>query len=112
MIYFETWKKSFTFDGRSNRTEYWVFTLANYLILYSILELKYARIFPAKILTIIFLGFLVLKFIPGLAVACRRLTDSGRRSSDIIWFFIPAMGPFIIHTLCLLPTEVEDMDES
>jgi uncharacterized membrane protein YhaH (DUF805 family) len=93
----EAWKKVVlenyaVFEGRANRAEFWWFVLANIVI-------SIALTILARISTL----FIALQFIyaigvivPGLAVAVRRLHDTGRSGW---WYFIglvPLVGVIIL----------------
>lgn len=94
------------FDGRSRRSEYWYFTLFNALIgiaagivagiLASILG-EWA-VFLAYIPALYFL-------IPGIAVAIRRLHDTGKSG----WFLLIGLIP-ILGSLALLFFMVQDSE--
>ena len=89
-------KKYATFSGRSQRSEYWYYLLF-YLIIYVVLILVDGMIGTTSksgigILSGIFaLGMLL----PSLAVAVRRLHDTGRTGWWILINFIPLIG-FIV----------------
>ena len=86
------------FNGRARRAEYWYFCLFNVLISAGIGVL--ATIFGDGALGTLLKGasylYSLAVFIPGLAVAWRRLHDIGR--SGGYWFFIliPLVGPIIL----------------
>lgn len=83
------------FDGRARRSEYWYFYLLNTIIT-----------FPLNILSrvdgigfvaaIIYLVYAIAIFVPSLAVAVRRLHDTGRSG---FWYFIilvPCIGSILL----------------
>ena len=87
-----------TFTGRARRSEYWYFVLFNILV--SCVLGALGRMAGDGFLGTVFSGvsylYSLAAFIPGLAVAWRRLHDIGR--SGGYWFFvlIPLVGPIIL----------------
>jgi len=98
------------FTGRARRSEYWYFTLAQFVILLSLLILGLvAGSILGDILTGFFIAYGVFAlyslatFLPTLAVVVRRLHDVGKSG----WFYFIAFVPFIggIWLLVLMCTE-------
>ena len=93
--YLQPWKKYAQFSGRASRKEYWTFTLINVAI--SIAMVVATTILSgdpsgepspiALLFNLIYFGFSVATFVPGLAVAVRRLHDTDRSG----WWLIPCM---------------------
>ena len=87
------------FSGRARRAEYWYFMLFNFLISFG-LSILGTLAGQDRFLGTVFNGIASLYslavFIPGLAVAWRRLHDIGK--SGGYWFFIliPIAGPIIL----------------
>ncbi len=71
------------FNGRARRTEYWMFTLVNSIIVIVL------SIIGIKLLSSLY-GLAVL--IPGLAVAVRRLHDIGKSGWMYLLMLIPLIG--------------------
>lgn len=93
------------FDGRARRTEYWMYTLVNFiivLVLYLLAMGLRGNALGTLFLTVYFLYTLAV-IIPGLAVAARRLHDTGRSG----WWQLIALVPLIggIVLLVFLATE-------
>lgn len=93
------------FDGRAHRTEFWMFTLFNFLfslaamIVDSVLGLQ-GRVFgvcgPIQVLY----GLAV--FLPSLALAVRRLHDTGRSGWFVLIALIPIIGGiWLLVLMCL-----------
>lgn len=82
-------KKYSTFTGVASRSEYWYFWLFNFLasVILELIGLGVLR----------FLWFLVFA-LPGLAVAVRRLHDTGRSAW---WLFSAIIPPLFVVLLCL-----------
>jgi uncharacterized membrane protein YhaH (DUF805 family) len=82
------------FDGRSTRMEYWLFVLFN--VLFAILAYSFDLIFGLKIgdtgLGPIYLVYALFSFIPGLAIAIRRLHDIDKNGWTLLLAFIPIIG--------------------
>ncbi|MFF9360870.1 MULTISPECIES: DUF805 domain-containing protein [Streptomyces] len=88
--YVDVLKKYAVFSGRARRQEYWMFFLFN-LIITIVLAIVDAAL-DTQVLQLVY-GLAVL--IPGLAVAVRRLHDTGRSGWWILISLIPLVG-FII----------------
>ena len=99
----------FDFNGRSRRMEYWMFVLINSIIsvfcilldsmLGTVWSIGYGPIY-------IWYGLAV--FVPGLAVAIRRLHDIGKSGWYYLLVIIPIIGP--IWLIILFVTEGEQGD--
>lgn len=75
-----------TFEGRARRSEYWFFTLFNFLVS---LLLGWIPV----------LGWLICLalFLPGLAVCVRRLHDTGRSGWWFLLVLIPVVNLILIY---------------
>lgn len=88
------------FDGRARRKEYWMFALV-YMLLYMALAVL-TSIFATISETLALLGggltfiFALGLFIPSLAVAVRRLHDTGRSGWWILISMIPIIGAILL----------------
>jgi uncharacterized membrane protein YhaH (DUF805 family) len=80
------------FTGRARRTEYWMFFLVNFII--SIVLAIIGRLL--KIDNILGLIYGVAVLIPGLAVAVRRLHDTGRSGWWLLIGLIPLIGSIVL----------------
>jgi uncharacterized membrane protein YhaH (DUF805 family) len=83
--YIEVVKKYATFSGRARRKEYWYFTLFNFII-YMMFVILGLIIGVGEVLPLIY-SLAVL--IPSIAVAVRRLHDTGRSGW---WIFLPIIS--------------------
>ena len=94
--YLDAWKNYVTFTGRSRRTAYWMFVLFNFVavILANVIDnvLGLAGEGGYGPVSLIY-GLAV--FLPGLALAIRRLHDTGRTGWWILIGFLPLIG-FIV----------------
>lgn len=97
------------FKGRARRKEYWMFALFQFIfaivaiILDSILGLTFSPEIPYGWFYIL---FALATFIPGLAVAVRRLHDAGKSGWWYLIVIIPLIGP--IWLIVLLCTDSEN----
>lgn len=98
------------FEGRARRSEYWYYTLAQILLIISVLILGsiFIGAFELEMLTPIFGGLYVLLtfglLLPSLGVAVRRLHDTGKSG----WFILLGLIPF--GGLILLVFYLQDSD--
>jgi len=103
--YLAVLKKYATFSGRARRQEYWMFVLFNVIfaaaaaILDNVLGLAAPEIGYGPLYGL----YALATFIPGLAVAVRRLHDVGKSG----WFFLIILIPLIgaIWLLVVMATE-------
>ena len=104
--YLAVLKKYADFSGRARRTEYWMFFLVNLLIsiaaslLDRVLDTTFGSADQYGALS---LFYSLAVFIPGLAVAVRRLHDIGKSGWYLLVLIIPLVG--IIWLLILLVRE-------
>jgi uncharacterized membrane protein YhaH (DUF805 family) len=95
--YLDAWKNYFTFTGRSRRKAYWVFFVFNVLatilanLIDNILGLTGQGVYgPVSTL------YALAVFLPGLALAIRRLHDTGRSGWWMLLGFIPLLGWIVL----------------
>ncbi len=82
------------FDGRARRSEFWYFVLINMLIqlvVGGLGEMMGSFLFQG-LSGLISLALLV----PGIAVAVRRLHDTGRSGWNLLWALLPIVGAVIL----------------
>jgi len=95
--YLKVLKNYANFSGRARRTEYWMFTLFNFLIslpLYGIdFFLISQGILPLPILILIYTLAII---IPSFAVLVRRLHDTDRVGWWFFISFVPLVGGLIL----------------
>ena len=90
-------RKYVTFSGRAPRSEFWWFQLFQLLVTVCLsLTLEY----------LVPLARLVL-FLPGLAVGCRRLHDTGRTGWWLLLVLVPVIGWIILLVFMIEATKAE-----
>lgn len=101
------------FNGHAKRAEYWWYTLDNFLIMLAlamVMSLGYANggTMANILANILYWGAILAFFVPGLAVAWRRLHDMGKGGQ---WYWI-SLIPIIVSIwlLVLLCTPSEPQD--
>jgi uncharacterized membrane protein YhaH (DUF805 family) len=97
-------RKYARFDGRAHRTEFWMFTLVDAVIVtilgggaLAIALNSDGGYFPVRLAAGIGLVLYGLgTVLPSLAVRVRRLHDTGRSGWYLCWSFLPIAGPIIV----------------
>ncbi|MFK7756524.1 MAG: DUF805 domain-containing protein [Flavobacteriales bacterium] len=91
------------FEGRARRKEYWMFFLFNVIFAFAaaILDNVLGLSFEGIGYGFIYLAYALALFIPGLAVAVRRLHDTGKSGWWLLLAFIPLAGIVILVFMCL-----------
>lgn len=117
--YKKFWKGYVDFEGRSTRSDYWFAFLANMLIAFAFDVLFWVFLGMASatdssflavisfILLLILFAYGIAAFLPGIAIAVRRLRDAGYNWPYIFVPFIPVVGFIIYIVLLCKPTKVE-----
>lgn len=106
--YLNTLKNKYAdFDGRARRTEYWMFMLFHFIILFILVFLSalIARFAMINILIVILPIYVLATFIPALAVTIRRLHDTGKSGWYYLLSFIPYVGGLILLFFTLQDSE-------
>jgi uncharacterized membrane protein YhaH (DUF805 family) len=103
---FDWWKKVVlknyaNFTGRARRAEYWYFVLTNLIVILPFYLVGIAGITSdAQALSMLGIGVYGIvalgTFIPGLAVAVRRLHDLNKSGWNYFFVLIPLVGPIIL----------------
>ncbi|MGB6873617.1 MAG: DUF805 domain-containing protein [Dehalococcoidia bacterium] len=101
--YIKVLKKYAVFSGRARRKEYWMFFLFNFIfsLVASLIDLGIGlltfAVFGLGLLSIL---YALAVFVPGLAVAVRRLHDVGKSGWYLLIILIPIAGPiwFLVLT--------------
>ncbi|MGS2591178.1 DUF805 domain-containing protein [Streptomyces sp. NRRL F-5135] len=90
--YLEVLKKYAVFSGRARRKEYWMYVLANFVITIALSVIEGVAGTNGVIATIYSIGIII----PSLAVAVRRLHDTGRSGWWLLIGLIPLVGSIIL----------------
>ena len=100
--YLTVLKKYAVFSGRARRKEYWYFVLFNFLIAFGLGVID-GLLGLVSDLGIGLLGgiYSIAVLIPTIAVAVRRLHDTGRSGWWLLIFFVPLIG-FIFWLVFML----------
>lgn len=102
--YLEVWKKYAVFSGRARRSEYWLFTLFNTIVLVGLIALGAMLESPRKegIRMELYFVYAFAAMIPSYAVFVRRLHDTNHSGWwGLLISFIPLVG-LIILLICLV----------
>jgi uncharacterized membrane protein YhaH (DUF805 family) len=86
------------FSGRARRSEYWYFTLFNIIVstVLSVLMRLTAGSAMFNLFRIIEVVYSLAVIIPGLAVAWRRLHDTGRSGAWYLLILVPIVGAIVL----------------
>ncbi len=91
------------FNGRATRAEYWLYWLATFIIGFVL-----GIIVPQGIAPFVTIALSLALLLPGLAVATRRLHDSGRSAWNFLWILLPCVGAIIVLVFMCLPSQNEN----
>lgn len=91
------------FTGRARRTEYWMFALFNAIIIIVLSILEALLGLPGIISGLYSLAVLL----PSLAVAVRRLHDTGKSGLWLLISLIPVIGAIILLVFMVLDSDEE-----
>lgn len=108
--YLKCWKQYIDFQGRARRKEYWVFTLVNIIIYLLFYILSFSMMYDSSgilflMTSIIFFLYAVAIILPSIAVAVRRLHDTGRSGWWYLLNVIPLVGSICLLVLLCLDSE-------
>ena len=101
------------FNGRARRKEYCMYTLILTVLLIALMAIMFSALSlsdetrietgPSGYLTVLLLFvFLVVHFIPSLALTVRRLHDTGKSGWWYLIVFVPYLGNFVIFIFTLI----------
>ena len=100
--YLKVLKEYTNFNGRARRQEYWMFALFNIIfsILANVLDVVLGlNSFGSGESGLIGLVYSLAVIVPGLAVAIRRLHDTGKSGWNLLWMLLPIAGWIYIIVL-------------
>lgn len=103
--YLLAFKKYLQFSGRSNRSEYWYFVLFHviFVVVALILDTIMGSSLAGTPYGMIYLLYILVTFLPGLALTVRRLHDTDKSGWWVLISIIPLIGS--IWLLVYLATE-------
>ena len=101
--YLTALKKYAIFNGRSRRTEYWMFILLNTLIMLGLCVLIINEIIGLSLIYV----FAALILIPTLSVTVRRLHDTNRSAWWLLLPLIPVLGELVFLVFMVLEGKPE-----
>ncbi|MCX2743140.1 DUF805 domain-containing protein [Mangrovivirga sp. M17] len=102
--YFLAFKKYAQFKGRARRKEYWMFFLFHIIVslILAFGGLIFANESGLYISGLLFITYYLASLIPSIAVAVRRLHDTGKSGLAYLVIFIPGIGSIIFLVLMAL----------
>ena len=102
-IYFTVLKKYAQFNGRARMSEFWIFTLINFIffIVAMLLDYLIGTTIPNIPVGLFNSIYILLVFLPGLAVFVRRLHDINKSGWLILTSLIPLLGAVWLLSLCI-----------
>ncbi|MEJ2544990.1 MAG: DUF805 domain-containing protein [Calditrichaceae bacterium] len=102
--YIQVLKKYAVFSGRARRKEYWMFVLFNiiFLIVAAILDNILGTAIEGVGYGLFYFLYSLAVLIPALAVAVRRLHDTGKSGWMILIVLIPIVGAIWLLVLMIL----------
>jgi uncharacterized membrane protein YhaH (DUF805 family) len=105
--YLEVLKKYTVFEGRSRRSEYWYFALYNLLIsvVLTLVDLGIGTYDHKARIGLFGAIYALAVFIPGLAVAIRRLHDTNRRGWWLLIAFVPIAGAIVLIVFMVVDSD-------
>ena len=97
------------FSGRANRAEYWYFFLFN--LIFGIVAIVLDSVLGLGIEGVgygpIYILYILATFLPGLAVAVRRLHDTGKSGLFVLLAFIPCIGVIALLVMMVMAGDQE-----
>lgn len=99
------WRKSFEYEGKATRAEFWWFYLANFIasmmlsFIFFVASFKNVSIFPLT--SLYFFG----QIFPSLSVSVRRIRDTGKGWEWILMQLVPFVGGILFFILVCQPSD-------
>ncbi|MFD7918671.1 DUF805 domain-containing protein [Streptomyces sp. NPDC059740] len=89
--YLTPWRKYAVFHGRARRTEYWTFVLTHVVLMNIVRLLADHRIIERDTYHLVVQLYLLILVLPTVAVAARRMHDTGRSGWLALFTFTPVV---------------------
>jgi uncharacterized membrane protein YhaH (DUF805 family) len=96
--YLAVLKKYAAFSGRARRKEYWMFGLFNAIVTIVLAVVSMAALHNV----ILYVLYVLAVLVPSLAVAVRRLHDTGRSGWWMLIGLVPLVGPIVLLVFTVL----------
>lgn len=93
--YVEMWNKYFEFEGTTQRRNFWLAVLVNFLI-ECIISVLIAIPVVGRYLSFISSIYGLVTIIPFLALGARRLSDAGKSVYNLLWYLLPIAGWIVL----------------
>lgn len=110
--YLKVWQQYADFSTRARRQEYWMFVLINFLIVMGLYIVSFLLLMTESSLAFLMTGIILIyglaTFIPSLAVAARRLHDTGKSGWWLLISLIPLIGAIILLVFLLTDSQPGD----
>ena len=107
--YLKVLRNYLTFSGRARRREYWMFVLISMLIGVALTLVETGGKIPdPDQYTVLPSLYYLAVFLPGLAVAIRRLHDTGRSGWWLLIGIIPFLGSVVLLVFMCLDSDAEN----
>lgn len=94
------WQRSFDYEGRSSRSDFWWFVLANVLVSVALLILAAF----VGIIQKLFVLYYVASIIPSIPLTVRRLRDAGKHWGWMFISLVPVIGSIWLIVLLVQPS--------
>jgi uncharacterized membrane protein YhaH (DUF805 family) len=105
-LFVNSWRKSFTLEGRSDRQEFWTFQIL--MGGSSILGMIVAAILGIEAIIVFFALILMVSVVPSFSLAVRRCHDINLSGFFVLLTLIPGFGQFVYYVVIGgLPTRNE-----
>lgn len=99
------WKNGLDFEGRARRSEYWWFTLFNWLIVVLLMIVDSVVFGDSGVVLIPVLVYMAAVFIPNFSLTVRRLHDIGRSGWWMLVGLVPYIGALVLFIFSVLESE-------
>lgn len=105
--YVQVLTKYAEFNGRATRSEYWYFTLINFVAIFALSFIDgFVGIFSINGNVGLFAGlYSLLVLVPYLAVTVRRLHDTNRSGWWLLLEFVPVLGSLVLFIWMVLDSQ-------